>query len=83
MSFSKQIKKVKDKYTNKILGYRGVVGIGIGYKTIKGKETDQLSIVISVKKKKPLKELEENEIIPEELDGITTDVQEVGEIRVI
>ena len=83
MSLNEQIKKVKDKYTNKILSYRDVVGIGIGYKTINGKETAQLSIVISVKKKKPLKELKENEIIPGELDGIKTDVREVGEIRAI
>ena len=83
MSLNEQIKKVKDKYTNKILGYRDVVGIGIGYKTIEGKETEQLSIVISVKKKKFLNELKENEIIPEELDGIKTDVQEVGEIKAI
>ena len=83
MSLNEQIKKAKDKYTDKILSYKGVVGIGIGYKTINGKETAQLSIVISVKKKKPLNELKENEIIPEELDGIKTDVREVGEIRAI
>jgi hypothetical protein len=80
---SEQIKEVKDRYKGDLLSHRGVVGIGIGYKVINGRETDQLSIVISVEKKLPLDELGENEILPREIGGILTDVQEVGKIKAL
>ncbi|VUT25713.1 MAG: hypothetical protein MASP_01125 [Candidatus Methanolliviera sp. GoM_asphalt] len=78
-----QIKRVKDRYKGDLLSYRGVVGIGIGYKVINGRETDQLSIVISVERKLPLNELRENEILPREIGGVSTDIQEVGKIKAL
>ena len=76
-----EILKIKEKHKARLLAYRGVVGVGIGYKTVKGKETSRVSIIVSVERKIPLNELEQDDIIPGEIGGISTDVVEVGEIR--
>ena len=73
--------KIKEEHKVELLAYRGVIGVGIGYKSIKGEETEQLSITVSVERKIPLNELEQDDIIPGEVKGIPTDVVEVGEIR--
>jgi hypothetical protein len=60
-----------------------VVGVGIGRPIRHGKEKkDELGIIISVIKKLPRsrKYLADEEIIPADIEGIKTDVVEVGEI---
>ena len=64
ISLNGQIKKVKDKYKNKILNYRDVVGIGIGKPVRRGKEVDELAIIVSVVKKLPKPKLTDEEMIP-------------------
>jgi hypothetical protein len=61
------------------------VGVGLGYKQKNKSTTDQEAIIFFVTKKKPLSELNPNEILPSldiEIDGrlLKTDVVEVGEI---
>ncbi len=55
-----------------------VVGVGVGRKFVRGKETDELSIAVSVIKKLPEASLRMEEIIPKEIEGIKTDVIETG-----
>lgn len=61
------------------------VGVGLGYKQKNQTTTDQEAIIFFVTKKKPLSELNPNEVLPSldiEIDGrlLKTDVVEVGEI---
>ncbi len=49
----KRVKEIKEKYENFLMSKKGVVGCGIGYKEIKGKKTNILSIVCYVEKKFP------------------------------
>jgi hypothetical protein len=64
-----------------LLSKANVVSIGIGYKTSKGKKTDQLSLICSVEQKKPKETLSEKDLIPSQINGILTDVVQSGIIK--
>jgi hypothetical protein len=59
-----------------------ITGIGIGKKIKNGERLDQLSIIFSVQEKKPLSELSEEEIIPQNINinnqNIISDVVRCG-----
>ncbi|MBO3801749.1 MAG: Ig-like domain repeat protein [Candidatus Brockarchaeota archaeon] len=65
-----------------LLEKKNVVGFSteLKPKIVKGKETEVKAIRVYVKKKELKLALKEEDIIPEEIDGIKTDVVEVGEI---
>lgn len=73
-----QVKEVKIHYEKRLMTLANVVGTGIGFKQIKGIPTDQISLVVNVERKKPLDELDQQDVVPTEIDGVITDVQEVG-----
>ena len=52
----------------------GVHGVGIGYKITNGQMTDQLAIVVVVEKKASRGSLSATELVPDQVDGIPTDV---------
>jgi len=72
------LEEVLEKYKAKLLSLKGVTCVGIGEKIKGGKPTGRLAIVVGVEKKKPLNALAKEEIVPTSLDGIETDVQELG-----
>lgn len=55
-----------------------IQGLGIGYKLTGGKETGKLAIICMVDNKLPESELTASDIVPKEVDGFETDVQETG-----
>lgn len=63
-----------------------IVGVGYGYKTINGQITDEKSIIFTVKEKKSISELKEDELLPKEInisnEKITTDVVQ-GKFKLI
>ena len=52
----------------------------VGNKIKDGKDTGVKAIVIYVKKKQPMAELAEGEVIPSEIEGVPTDVVELAPI---
>jgi len=66
--------------TKGLMKKANVVAVGIGYKTVNGKTTDELSIICSVVTKKPKTELAGEDLVPAAIRGITTDVIESGKI---
>jgi hypothetical protein len=80
MAEMKEIRIVKEKYSAKIMAKKNVVGLGVGYKETKGTKTDRMALVVMVKKKVPIQELKKGDVIPGEIEGVVTDVIEVGEI---
>ena len=66
-----------------LLDQPGVVGLGVGYKIEHGAETDSLSVVVLVEKKKPVAALLDDDLIPQRIKNVPTDVQEVGYIRAL
>lgn len=81
MSFFNQLIEAQRRFQLELLAKANVVGVGIGYKTDNGVQTDQLAIVALVDQKKPDIALRESDRIPPELQGIKTDVVEVGTVR--
>lgn len=58
-----------------------VVGVGRGFKEVGGKQTEEEAIIILVEKKLPFKSLLADQLVPKTLDGVLTDVIEVGELK--
>lgn len=73
---------VKAKYETELLAYPGVTGVGVGWRHKAGSFTEEVSIVVMVRKKRAPGDLNPRDILPTELDGIPVDVQESGDITV-
>lgn len=56
-----------------------VYAVGLGEKVSHGKRTGKRALICSIKKKKPLAQLAKEEMIPSEIDGIPTDIIEIGD----
>ena len=76
-----EILQLKKKNLPKLMKKMNVKGVGVGFKVTEGKATEELSLVILVKKKVPPSQLAPEDIIPAQIEGVPVDVQEVGEIR--
>ncbi|MEG6586048.1 hypothetical protein [Dendrosporobacter sp. 1207_IL3150] len=57
-----------------------VVGIGRGNKIVRGSDTKQEALIILVRKKIKRNDLQRSSVIPPKMDGMITDVIEVGDI---
>ena len=69
-----KIMACKQKAEQEIFQFKGVTGVDVGHKYTKGKITDEISIRVHVAKKSddvPIKDR-----IPDEIDGVKTDVLE-------
>jgi hypothetical protein len=66
---------------NDLLAKSNVVGVAVGFKESEGVVTDEISVVVLVEQKKPLAALTPQDIVPKEIDGMRTDVVEVGVLR--
>lgn len=75
------IRKIKERYAQKLLLFPNVVGVGIGTKIINGISTERKCVKIYVQKKVSKSKLQKNELIPQKLDGVETDVQEIGKLE--
>ena len=80
MATMDQIVQVKNSVQYNLMKKKNVTGVGIGYKETKGKVTDQLSLVVLVTKKEESSQLSTKDIIPSEIEGVITDVKQVGKI---
>jgi hypothetical protein len=81
MPFIEQAIEAKQRSVDNFLAKRNVVGLGVGFKNRMGESDGQESVVVLVQTKKPLDALEEDDIIPQEVDGVPTDVVEIGVMR--
>jgi hypothetical protein len=81
MSFFSQLLEAQKRFQLQLLAKANVVGVGIGYKVDGDQQTDQLAIVALVDQKKPDVALQDSDRIPPEIQGVKTDVVEVGTIR--
>lgn len=61
-----------------LLAKSNVVGVAVGFKESEGVLTDEIAVVVLVEQKRPLAALQPTDIVPKEIDGMKTDVIEVG-----
>jgi len=59
-----------------------VVGLGIGRKVTRGIVAESIALRVFVKKKSHPLLLRPEEVIPQEIEGVPTDVHETGEVRI-
>lgn len=78
-----KISEVREKNEEALLRYPNVVGIDVSYKVKAGRPTNELCIVVYVDKKVAVEQLSASEIIPKEINGVKTDVVEVGRIEAL
>jgi hypothetical protein len=58
-----------------------VGGGGGGFRHRAGKRLEEISIIVMVRHKRPTAELAPADRIPAEIDGVSVDVHEVGEVK--
>lgn len=73
-----EIKALKERFVQELMGKPNVVAVGVGYKIVGGKTTDELAIVVFVQRKVSAESLAPEELIPAQVEGVATDVIESG-----
>ncbi len=81
MAVHDPIVQVKERHTAGLLARPNVVGVGVGYKSVGTETAGPLSVVALVHTKMPRAALSEQALVPAMLDGVPTDVVEVGHLR--
>lgn len=81
MSDFEQARQMKVANATLILSKPNVVGLGVGFRVAGKQVTDELGVVVLVRDKIPLAGLSPEAVVPKALDGVRTDVFEVGDLR--
>jgi hypothetical protein len=76
-----RVRAVREAHEAELLDKANVVGVGIGARERHGRPTGELAIVVSVTRKLPARELDPDDVVPQELDGVPVDIRAVGELR--
>lgn len=76
-----QFLQAQASFESQILAKPNVVGVAVGLKEHEGHWTDAMALVVLVQQKLPLTALSMADRVPREIDGIQTDVYEVGMLR--
>lgn len=71
---------VKERHKDLIMSKPNVIGVGTGYKRRDGRAVGDLCVVALVRQKVPRAGLPEDALVPIEVDGVPTDVMQVGHI---
>jgi hypothetical protein len=72
---------VRERYQAELMSKANVVGVGVGLRNAAGENTQEIALVVLVSKKVPRAQLAERDLVPQVLEGVPVDVQEVGEIN--
>lgn len=78
-----RILETKKSAQSRLMAIPGVHAVGIGPKTVGGERTTEPAIIVFLLKKRPLSELSPTEVVPAEIDGVKTDVVELGKPRIL
>jgi hypothetical protein len=78
MPLEDDIRQIKELHKESLLTKPNVIGVGTGYKIASGKDTAEPCVIAMVNQKMPKAALAEAALVPRELDGVVTDVIEIG-----
>jgi hypothetical protein len=76
-----RIQAVKKAREAELLAKANVIGVGVGLRRRGGELLDEPALVVLVSQKVPRAQLAEGDFIPNQIDGVPVDVQEIGFIR--
>ncbi len=77
------VRAAKALHEAALLDRAHVVGVAVGRKTVRGRETDETCILVYVDRKEDELELSRRDRVPKALDGVRTDVVETGRFRAL
>lgn len=77
---SARIMDVQQRRETELLALENVVGVAPSFKVSAGKPTREWSLTVLVEKKVPKNKLAKEAVVPAQVDGVATDVIEVGPI---
>ena len=83
MAVQAEISRVKEASKQTLLSKPNVIGVGMGYKVTSGERTDELCLVTLVRQKLPPAALSTEAMVPRDINGVRTDIIQVGEIRAL
>jgi len=83
MSIMQHLLQVQAMVESQLLNKPNVVGVAVGLKETEGVWTDEMAIVALVQAKRPLADLTDAERIPRKIDGLSTDVYEIGYVQAL
>jgi len=83
MAEREQVRRLKEIHKASILSKPNVVGVGVGVKESEGVKTGEVSVVVLVREKIPVAGLSPEGLVPKSLNGVRTDVIEVGDLRAL
>jgi len=81
MAEQTEVRRAKEAAKDAILTKPNVVGVGVGYKEVRGARTEELCVLALVSEKVPAAGLTPREMVPGKVDGVQTDVIQVGQLR--
>lgn len=74
------VRRAKDHATSALLSKSNVQGVVVGEKVSGGRGTGKSAVVVLVSRKVPVDALAEDDVVPSDVNGVPTDVLEVGRI---
>src|SRR3989449_2124195 len=77
------VRAAKAAYEGAIFARANVVGVAIGNKMIRGRETDERCIVVFVEAKKPEAQLRHWDVVPKTFGNVRTDIVETGRFHAL
>lgn len=78
-----EIRNILNEVRPQLMNKANVIATGIGYKRVDNRTTDKLSIVCSVEIKTSADKLDAEDLIPEEVQSVPTDVNPTGMFRIL
>ena len=70
---------IRQIYQDSLISKANVVSVGVGLRHKNGKRSDEIGLVVMVRRKLPKTLLAPEDILPERIDGVPVDVKEAGE----
>lgn len=77
------IVEVKARFESFLLKKANVVGVGVGKKIVKGRETGDDAVVVFVERKLPESQLKKKDVVPRTLEDVKTDVIQTGRLKAL
>jgi len=79
----RDIARVVDRHKELVLSKPNVVGVGVGFREVRGRTTDEMCVVALVRQKIPKAGLAPEALVPRKLEGVSTDVMQVGTLSAL